>query len=57
MMSTALLGIGALLCLAMMALMCAPMAVGMLRRRLHHNNPPPTSTSPAPDGHAAPGRS
>ncbi len=57
MMSTALLGIGALLCLAMMALMCAPMAVGMLRRRLHHNNPPPASISPAPDGHAAPGRS
>ncbi len=33
MMSTALLGIDALLCLAMMALMCLPMTIGMLRRR------------------------
>jgi hypothetical protein len=57
MMSTALLGIGALLCLAMIALMCAPMAVGMLRRRLHHDNPPAAPTSPAPDRQPAPGRS
>ena len=55
-MSSALLGIGALLCLAMMALMCLPMAVGMLRRRLHHN-PPAASTSPEPDRQPAPGRS
>ena len=56
MMSSALLGIGALLCLAMMALMCLPMAVGMLRRRLRHD-PPTASTSPAPDRQPAPGRS
>jgi len=55
-MSSALLGIGALLCLAMMALMCLPMAVGMLRRRLRHD-PATASTSPAPDRQPAPGRS
>jgi hypothetical protein len=56
MMSTALLGIGALLCLAMMALMCLPMAIGMLRRRLHRN-PPAASMSPESDRQPASGRS
>jgi hypothetical protein len=56
MMSSAILGIGALLCLAMMALMCLPMAIGMLRRRLHHN-PPAAPTSPDRDRQSAPGRS
>ena len=56
MMSSALLGIGALLCLAMMALMCAPMAVGMLRRRLRHD-PPAAATGPERDRQPAPGRS
>ena len=57
MMSTWLVGIGALLCLAMMALMCLPMAIGMLRRRLRHDPPTAASTSPAPDRQPAPGRS
>ncbi len=48
MMSSALLGIGAVFCLAMMALMCLPMAIGMLRRHLRHD-PPTAATSPAPD--------
>ncbi len=48
MMSSALLGVGALLCLAMMILMCVPMAVDMLHRRLRHD-PPGASTGPEPD--------
>ena len=56
MMSPALLGIGALLCLAMMALMCLPMAVGMLRHRLRHD-PSAASTSPTLDRQPAPDRS
>jgi hypothetical protein len=51
MMSSALFGVGALLCLAMMALMCLPMAVGMLRRHLHHNAP---AASTGPEGHRQP---
>jgi hypothetical protein len=57
MMSSALLGIGALLCLAMMALMCLPMAVGMARRRLRHDPPPAAATGPERDRQSAPGRS
>jgi hypothetical protein len=47
MMSSALLGIGGPLCLAVLALMCLPMAVGMLHRRLRHD-PPTAPISAAP---------
>jgi hypothetical protein len=49
MMSSALLGSGGLLCLAMLALRCLPMEIGMLHRWLRHD-PPTAPISAAPDG-------